>query len=350
MRAFDYHRSLSVRDALGEHDGDPAHAFVAGGTTLIDLVKLDVMRPRRVIDISRLPLREIARTPEGGLRIGALVRNSELAWHADVRRDYPVLSAAILAGASAQIRNMATTAGNLLQRTRCPYFRDNLSPCHKREPGSGCAALEGFNRLHAVLGGSEACIATHPSDMCVALAVLDCTVLVEGPTGQRTIPYADFHLLPGDTPHHEHALQPGEIVMAIVLAAPSASGRSHYLKLRDRESFEFALASAAVVLELDGRQIRDVRIALGGVATKPWRATAAEEKLRGADTSADAYRAAATAALRDAQPRRHNAFKIALAQQAIVRALENAVSSPPRGQSDVAIATSSWPGRPSPPA
>jgi xanthine dehydrogenase YagS FAD-binding subunit len=329
MRSFEFHRSLTLRDALAQHAGRAADAFVAGGTTLLDLAKLDVMRPDRVIDLNRLPLNQIERTDDGGLRIGALVRNSDLAWHADVQREYPVLAEAILAGASAQIRNMATTAGNLMQRTRCPYFRDNLSPCNKRDPGSGCAALDGYNRMHALLGGSAACIATHPSDMCVALAVLDATVVIQNAAGERRVALADFHLLPGDTPHLEHALQPGEIITTLVLGPPLASARSRYVKLRDRESFEFALASAAVVVQFDGHRMREARVALGGVATKPWRATAAEKILRGAEVTREVFRSAAAAAVRDAKPRRHNAFKVALAQQAIVRALEEATASAP---------------------
>jgi xanthine dehydrogenase YagS FAD-binding subunit len=328
MRPFDFHRATSVTDAIARHDD--ASAFVAGGTTLIDLVKLDVMRPATVIDVNRLPLATVERLPDGRLRIGALVRNSDLAWHADIKAHYPVLSAALLSGASPQLRNMATTGGNLLQRTRCPYFRDNLSPCNKREPGSGCAALDGYNRLHAVLGTSDACIATHPSDMCVALAALEATVVVQGAAGERTIAFADFHLLPGDTPDREHALRPGELVTAVILPPPLDGSRQHYVKLRDRESFEFALASAAVILRLDGDRIPYARVALGGVATKPWRATTAEQVLHGAIANAATFEQAADAALRDARPRHHNAFKIPLARQAIKRALADAVSSGPR--------------------
>jgi xanthine dehydrogenase YagS FAD-binding subunit len=325
MRAFAFQRATSVAEALSAHGASPSTSFVAGGTTLIDLVKLDVMRPERLVDVNRLPLAGIDSLPDGGLRIGALVRNSDLAWHNDVKARYPVLSAALLSGATAQLRNMATTAGNLMQRTRCPYFRDNISACNKREPGSGCAALEGYNRIHAVLGGSEACIATHPSDMCVALAVLDATIHIQSDGGgERTIPFADFHLLPGQTPEKEHALHPRELIVAVTLPPPPAGARQHYLKLRDRESFEFALASAAIVATRDGDRIREARVALGGVATKPWRSAAAESALRGQPATEATFRAAAAAALRDAQPRAHNAFKIPLAQQAIVRALTEA--------------------------
>jgi xanthine dehydrogenase YagS FAD-binding subunit len=255
------------------------------------------------------------------------VRNSDLAWHAGVQRDYPVLSAAILSGASAQIRNMATTAGNLMQRTRCPYFRDNVSPCNKREPGTGCAAREGFNRMHAILGGSEACIATHPSDLCVALAVLDAEIIVHRRDAEHRIPFRDFHLLPGTSPEKEHALERGDLIMAVRVPTLPAGSRQRYVKLRDRESFEFALASAAVVLWLEGKVVADVRLALGGVATKPWRCPAAEAALRGAPATVESFRMAAAAAVRDAQPYEHNGFKVSLVQQAIVRALTEAVAS-----------------------
>lgn len=326
MRAFAFQRSASVGEALAQHGASPASTFLAGGTTLLDLVKLDVMRPERLVDVNRVPLSTIERTSGGRWRIGALVRNSDLAWHPEIEREYPLLSAAILSGASAQIRNMATTAGNLMQRTRCPYFRDNLSPCNKRDPGSGCAALEGYNRMHALLGGSEACIATHPSDMCVALAAIDGDIHVVGPRGGRTINVRDFHLLPGTTPEEEHDLLPGELITAVTLPVPAAGSRQQYVKLRDRESFEFALASAAVMVWLDGGRIRDARVALGGVGTKPWRAIAAENILRGSAATAETFHAAAVAALRHAQPRRHNAFKIPLAQQALERALSQAVA------------------------
>lgn len=326
MREFGFQRSRTIDDAVARHGARPASVFLAGGTTLLDLVKLDVMRPDQVVDVNRLPLSGIRRTADGSLRIGALVRNSDLAWNADVQRDFPVLSAAILAGASAQIRNMATTGGNLLQRTRCPYFRDNVSPCNKRDPGTGCAALDGVNRMHAILGGSEACIATHPSDMCVALAAIDADVNVHSSAGERRIRFRDFHRLPGDSPEKESALEPGELITSLTLPALPPGSRQHYLKLRDRESFEFALVSAAVIVWLDGGRIRDARVALGGVATKPWHALAAENVLRGAMPSADTFRAAAAAALHEAQPRRFNAFKVPLAQQVIERALEEALS------------------------
>ncbi len=330
MRSFAFDRAETVTDAIAGRSGETATtSLLAGGTTLIDLVKLDVMRPARVVDINRLPLADVARTPNGGLKIGALVRNSDLAWHDEVKRNYPVLSAAILAGASPQLRNMATTAGNLMQRTRCPYFRDIASACNKREPGSGCAALDGYNRSHAVLGGSDACIATHPSDMCVALAALDAEILARGPDGERTIRFADFHLLPGDTPAREHALREDELITAVVLPPPLPDARAEYLKLRDRESFEFALASVAVILRRDGDRIGEARLALGGVATKPWRASAAEKVLNGAPATAATFAKAADAALAGARPRKHNAFKIPLARLAIQRALADAAGLSP---------------------
>jgi xanthine dehydrogenase YagS FAD-binding subunit len=326
MREFAFQRSASVDEAIARHGESGTHAFLAGGTTLIDLVKLDVMRPEAVVDINRLPLSRIERLPGGGLKIGALVCNSDLAWHADIQRDYRVLAEAILSGASAQIRNMATTAGNLMQRTRCPYFRDNVSPCNKRDPGTGCAAMDGYNRMHAILGGGPACIATHPSDMCVALAALDADISVQGPAGERTIAFRDFHLLPGDTPEKEHALHAGEMITAVTLPPPVPGMRQRYVKLRDRESFEFALASAAAIVVLDGGRINHARVALGGVATKPWRAIQAENALRGAAPTPETFRLAAAAALRDARPGNYNVFKITLAQQAVQRALTDATS------------------------
>jgi xanthine dehydrogenase YagS FAD-binding subunit len=328
MRPFAFHRSHSIDEAVAEHGSDAATSYLAGGTTLIDLVKLDVMQPRRVVDVNRLPLDRIERLPDGGLKIGALVRNSDLAWHEDVRRQYPLLSAALLSGASPQLRNMATTGGNLMQRTRCPYFRDNISSCNKRAPGSGCAAFEGYNRGHAILGGSEACIATHPSDMCVALAALDATIHVRGAEGEHSIPFSDFHRLPGATPEVEHALRPGELITAVTLPPPPTGTRSQYLKLRDRESYEFALVSVAAIIAMNGPRIREARIALGGVGTKPWRVPAAEAVLRGAVPAPPIFKAAAESALQGAQPREHNAFKLTLARHAIIRVLEDLTRDP----------------------
>ncbi len=329
MRAFTFERAKDVTTAIAAQAARPDGAFVAGGTNLIDYVKLDVLRPAHVIDINRVGLTEIETLPDGGMKIGAMVRNSELAWHRDVRTRYPVLAEALLTGASSQLRNMATTGGNLLQRTRCQYYRDGISPCNKRKPGSGCAAMDGYNRSHAVLGGSEACIATHPSDMAVALAALDAVVVVRGTAGERTAPVTEFHLLPGKTPEREFALRPEELITAVLLPALPAGMRSWYLKSRDRESYEFALASAAVVLRLDGGTIREARIALGGVGTKPWRAREAEEVLRGASASEDVFRKAAAAALSGAAPREHNAFKVELAQRIIVRTLRRVAAGQP---------------------
>jgi len=300
---------------------DSGARCLAGGTTIVDLMKLHVERPATLVDINGLPLDRVEALPDGGVRVGALVRNSDMANHDLIRTRYPFLSRAILAGASGQIRNMATTAGNLMQRTRCYYFRDTAAACNKRDPGAGCAAMDGYNRIHAVLGTSDRCIATHPSDMCVPLAALDAVVRVRTSSGERTISFADFHLLPGDRPDHEHALAPGELVTAVDIPPLAFARRSVYLKVRDRASYAFALASAAVALDLDAGRVRGARVALGGVATKPWRAREAEAALAGRAADGDAWRAAADAALAQAAPRRHNAFKIELAKRTLVRAL-----------------------------
>ncbi|MDB5618889.1 xanthine dehydrogenase family protein subunit M, partial [Tardiphaga sp.] len=276
MINFQYSRASDVADAVRQIGADPAAKFIAGGTNLLDLMKEDVERPTRLIDISKLPLKTVEQTADGGLRIGAMVPNSDLAYHPLIEQRYPVLSSAILAGASAQLRNMASTGGNLLQRTRCAYFYDTVTPCNKREPGSGCSAIHGINRGHAILGTSEACIATHPSDMCVALAALEATVHVVGPNGERAIAIADFHRLPGDTPQRDTNLGRDEIITAIELPAQGFTRNYTYLKIRDRLSYAFALVSVAVGLEMDGRTIRQARFALGGVAHKPWRDSAAE--------------------------------------------------------------------------
>ncbi len=298
--------------------------FVAGGTTLVDLMKLGVERPTRLIDINRLPLAAIEATPDGGLRIGATARNADLAHHATVRRDYPVLSQALLAGASAQLRNMATTAGNLLQRTRCMYFRDTTMACNKRVPGSGCDAIGGANRTLAILGTSPSCIATNPSDMCVALAALEATIHVRGPNGERDVPIGDFHLPPGDTPHRETVLESGDLVTHVTLPPPRKDSRQVYLKLRDRLSYEFALASAAVVVELDGGTIGRARVALGGVGTKPWRAPEAEAVLVGQKAELAVFRKGAEAALQGAKPQSENGFKVELAKRCLAHALATA--------------------------
>jgi len=300
--------------------------FLAGGTTLIDLMKLNVETPARVLDINRLPLGEMETTSDGGLRIGATVRNSDLAYHERVQRDYPVLSQAILSGASAQLRNMATTAGNLLQRTRCVYFRDTAMPCNKREPGSGCPAIIGSNRTMAILGTSDHCIATHPSDMCVAMAALEAVIHVQGPTGARSIPIGEFHLLPGDTPHRETVLEAGDLITHVTLPPPRSGSRQVYVKLRDRASYEFALSSAAVVMQVEGGTITYIRIALGGVGTKPWRAPEAEAALMGKPAKADNCREAAEATLRNAKPQSENKFKIELAKRCLTHALQTAAN------------------------
>ena len=301
--------------------------FLAGGTTLIDLMKLNVETPAQLIDINRLGLDKIEATPGGGLKIGATVRNSDLAHHPTVSRDYSVLSQALLSGASAQLRNMATTAGNLLQRTRCVYFRDTAMPCNKREPGTGCSAITGTNRTLAILGASEQCIATNPSDMCVALATLEATIQVQGRKGSRTVPFADFHLLPGDTPQRETVLEPGDLVTHVMLPPPVAGSRQVYLKLRDRASYEFALASAAVVLSRAGSNVTRARIALGGVGTKPWRVPEAEAVLVGQPASDAIFRKAAEAALRGAKPQSENAFKVELAKRCLTHALRMATAT-----------------------
>jgi xanthine dehydrogenase YagS FAD-binding subunit len=301
--------------------------FIGGGTTLVDLMKLNVETPARVLDINRLPLDKIDSTPDGGLKIGATVRNSDLANHPTVRRDYPVLSQAILHGASAQLRNMATTAGNLLQRTRCMYFRDTAMPCNKREPGTGCPAISGANRMLAVLGTSEHCIASNPSDMCIAMAALEATIHVQGPKGSRTIPFEDFHLLPGDTPNRETVLEPGDLITHVTLPPPISGSKQFYLKLRDRASYEFALASAAVVISVAGGNVSRARIALGGVGTKPWRSQEAEAALVGQPANQSTYRKAAEVAMRDARPQSQNGFKIELAKRCLTHALQMAIAS-----------------------
>ncbi|HEV8293258.1 MAG TPA: xanthine dehydrogenase family protein subunit M [Tepidisphaeraceae bacterium] len=301
--------------------------FIAGGTTLLDLMKLNVETPGRLVDINRLPMDKIAGTHDGGLSIGATVRNSDLAQNPKVQKDYSVLSQAILQGASAQLRNMATTAGNLLQRTRCMYFRDTAMACNKREPGSGCPAITGSNRSLAILGTSENCIATNPSDMCVAMAALEATIHVQGPKGSRAIPFGEFHLLPGNTPQRETVLEPGDLVTHVTLPPPIAGSKQVYLKLRDRASYEFALASAAVVLTLDGGNVTLAHIALGGVGTKPWRSHEAEAALTGQPANQANFRKAAEAALQSAKPQSENKFKIELARRCLAHALQMAATA-----------------------
>src|SRR6266513_1540923 len=296
--------------------------FIAGGTTLIDLMKLNVETPQKVVDVTHLPFGKIETLADGGLKIGAMVRNSELAYHPVVRKDYAVLSEAILSGASPQLRNMATTAGNLLQRTRCMYFRDTAMPCNKREPGSGCAAITGVNRSLAILGTSEHCIATNPSDMNVAFSALEATIHIRVTKGERSVPIGDFHLLPGNTPERETVLEPGDLITQVTLPPPSPGARSLYLKLRDRASFEFALASAAVVITADGGKITRARVALGGVGTKPWRSPEAEAELIGQSATQAVFQKAAEAALRDAKPQSQNGFKVELAKRCLMHALK----------------------------
>jgi xanthine dehydrogenase YagS FAD-binding subunit len=337
MINFQYARATDVADAVRLIAADPSAKFIAGGTNLIDLMKEDVEQPDRLIDISRLPLKTIEETAEGGLRIGALVPNSDLAYHPQIAQRYPMLGSAILAGASQQLRNMASTGGNLLQRTRCAYFYDTATPCNKREPGSGCSAIAGLNRNHAILGTSESCIATHPSDMCVALRALDAKIHVASPSGTRAIAFADFHRLPDDTPQRDTNLQPNEIITAVELPARGFAKNYTYLKIRDRLSYAFALVSAAAALELDGHTIKEARLALGGVAHKPWRDANAEAVLRGRTADRAAFRAAADVLLRDAMSFAHNGFKIDLARRVIVRALTQAASGTPQSQSSKTI-------------
>src|SRR6266480_1263824 len=280
--------------------------FIAGGTTLIDFMKLNVETPQKVVDVTHLPFGRIETLPDGGLKIGAMVRNSDLAYHPIIRKDYAVLSQAILSGASPQLRNMATTAGNLLQRTRCMYFRDTAMPCNKREPGTGCPAVTGSNRTLAVLGTSEHCIATNPSDMCVAIAALEATIHVQGPKGTRAIPMGDLHLLPGSTPQRETVLEPGDLITHVTLPPPIAGSKQVYLKLRDRASYEFALASAAIVITVAGGKVTRARVALGGVGTKPWRSPEAESALVGKSADTANFRKAAVAAMRNAKPQSEN--------------------------------------------
>jgi xanthine dehydrogenase YagS FAD-binding subunit len=333
MEPFAFTRAKSVNEAIAA----AAHAstaqqgaevrFVAGGTTLIDLIKLDVERPHLIVDINHLPLDKVEPLPGGGLQIGALVRNADLARHPVVMRDYAVLSQALLSGASGQLRNMATTSGNLLQRTRCVYFRDTGMACNKREPGSGCSAIEGFNRSLAILGTSEHCIATNPSDMNVALTALEATILIRGPQGERKVPIEEFFLLPGETPQRETVMQPGELITHVTLSPPRGDARSHYLKLRDRASYEFALASAAVILATESKAITHARVALGGVGTRPWRSLEAERALLGRPAAHNTFAAAAHAALREAVPQSQNAFKIELARRCLIHALTTVVTA-----------------------
>ncbi len=318
MHAFDFARATSVHDALDR--ATEGSAFLAGGTTLVDLMKLDVLTPQRVVDINAVPMRGIS-AGRHGLRIGALERMSDVAAHRDVATGYPVIARALVQSASPQLRNMATIGGNLLQRTRCDYFRDVHTPCNKRQPGSGCPAQTGENRGHAILGTSTSCVATHASDLAVALVALDASVRLAGRTGQRLVRLGDFYRLPGDTPDVENQLRPGELITEVVVPALGWSRRSTYLKVRDRQSYEFALASAAVALDVRYRVIRDARVAVGGVGTVPWRLPSVERALRGKPPVEASFTAAVRSAADGARPLAHNGFKVALVQRTIVRAL-----------------------------
>ncbi len=331
MNSFDYVRPATIPEAVAAAS-EPGAVYLAAGTNLVDLMKGGIVRPKRLVDITHLQgLDRIEHLPDGGARIGALVRNADLAHDQDFRRRFPAVAEALLSGASAQLRNAATVGGNLLQRTRCAYFYDAATACNKRQPGSGCDARGGETRLHAVLGWSESCIATHPSDFCVPLVALDAVVEIEGRTGRRDVPLEAFHRLPGSTPEQESVLEPGELIVAVQLPAEAAAfaPRARYLKVRERTSYAFAVASAAAALRIDGGMIAEARISLGGVAAKPWRARAAEQELRGAHLDAATFRRAAEAALVDAQPSGDNAFKIELARRIVARTLALAAAGTP---------------------
>jgi xanthine dehydrogenase YagS FAD-binding subunit len=331
MKTFDYVRPATISDAIAAA-AEPGAAYLAAGTNLLDLMKGGIAHPSRLVDVTRLPgLDGIERLPDGGIRIGALVRNADLAHDPEFARSYPAIAEALLSGASAQLRNAATVGGNLLQRTRCGYFYDAASACNKREPGAGCDAREGENRLHAVLGWSEACIATHPSDFCVPLVALDAIVEIESRTGRREVALEALHRLPGDAPERDSVLDPGDLIVALRLPAEARTLSAHarYLKVRERNSYAFAVVSAAAALRIEQGTIKDARLALGGVAAKPWRARAAEQTLAGSSPSLAAFRRAAEAALADAKPSGDNLFKIELAQRILVRALTLAAEGTP---------------------
>lgn len=323
MHPFTFVKAKDSKEAISFVNINSHAKFLGGGTNLVDLMKMNIEAPDQLIDINGLELKKIEVLSNGNIMIGALVKNSDLAYDKNISKLYPLLSQALLAGASPQLRNMATTGGNLLQRTRCPYFFDTVTPCNKREPGSGCSAINGYNRMNAVLGTSDKCIATHPSDMCVAMAALDAIIHVQGTNGERVIAFADFHILPGDTPEKENTLQPGELITAIEIPALPFASNSTYIKVRDRSSYEFALTSVAVALDVKSGFIKDARIALGGVGTKPWRAKEAEQSLSGKQPSANAYITAADIALKDAKPYKYNSFKIELAKRTLIKGLQN---------------------------
>lgn len=334
MNRFDYVRAATLEEALAALRNNPAAKVIAGGTNLVDLMKYEVTKPSRIVDITRLPLDRIEELPDGGLRIGALATNADTAYHPHVQSRFPLLASAILAGASGQLRNAATTGGNLLQRTRCYYFYDVATPCNKRQLGSGCPAIGGVNRIHAIQGASDSCIATHPSDMCVAMAALDARVNVDGPDGQRTIAFADFHCLPGDRPDIDNALAIDEIITSVDLPPSDFGMNFTYLKLRDRLSYAFALVSVAAALRLEGGVVTQARIALGGVAHKPWRLDEAEALLVGKAPTVGGFVRAAAVLLEGAVGHGHNDFKIELARDAIVRALDQAAAGTPQSQTD----------------
>ncbi|QZS56424.1 xanthine dehydrogenase family protein subunit M [Rhodococcus opacus] len=323
MIPFDYERATDVDSAVATVTGDPRASFLAGGTNLVDHMKLGVAHPHLLVDVSRLPLDDVVELPDGGLRIGAAVRNSDLAAHDVVRARYPMLSRALLSGASGQLRNVATTAGNLLQRTRCVYFQDVSTPCNKREPGTGCSAIGGYVRYHAILGASEHCVAVHPSDMAVAMAALDGVVVVRSADGERRIPLSEFYRLPGDRPEHDTVLAHGDLVTAVELPPPPAGNRSAYRKVRDRASFAFALVSVAAELTIEDASITSARVALGGVAHRPWRATLAEEVLVESQPTEDTFTEAAGAELAAAQPLPGNEFKGELTRRVLVSVLRS---------------------------
>ena len=325
MRPFKFSSAGDARAAVQTVSANQSAKFLAGGTNILDLMKEDVMRPTELVDVTRLNMTQI-KSMSSGLSLGALAKNTDTANHPLVRQNYPLLSQAILAGASQQIRNMATNGGNLLQRTRCPYFYDVAMPCNKREPGTGCGALEGINRMHAIFGWSEKCVAVYPSDMSVALAALDAVVKVQGTDGkERSIPFTDFHRLPGDTPEKDTNLNHGELILAIELPKNNFAGKSYYLKIRDRASYAFALVSVAAALEMNGSKIKQARIAMGGVAHKPWRAMEAEKMLVSKEATEANFKLAADAEMKAARPLEHNKFKVELGTRGIVRALEMAM-------------------------
>jgi xanthine dehydrogenase YagS FAD-binding subunit len=330
MRPLSYVRPSTVEEAIATVAADPNSSFLAGGTTEVDLVRLGVTKPDTLVDINRLPLADVTSTPDGGLKIGALSRMSDVARHPDVEARYPGMSRALLLGASEQLRNMASMGGNMLQRTRCAYFRDGVSACNKREPGTGCSALEGINRGHAILGTSDHCIALHPSDVAVPLVALDAMIHTMGPSGTRTFAIDDFFLLPGDTPDVEHPLQRGELITQIEVPGLPVAGNSIYLKFRDRQSYEFALTSVFAAIRVENGTVAEVRLALGGVGTKPWRARRVEQALIGGPATADAFAAAAAEEMRQAVTREFNAFKVELAERTIVRGLLTAMDGEER--------------------